>query len=92
MLQGSGPGMLGGIVKGIKGGKMVQSGDSTATSKSTFDHLESMFSKSQQSDQYPPVDHQEVLELNIGFVLTYLHLSPPFSICLLVDFSPNSCF
>ncbi|KAM1597810.1 hypothetical protein EV1_032583 [Malus domestica] len=63
--QGTAPGILGGIVKGFKGGKMVQSGDHTATPKSTFDHLEGMFGKSQLSEPSPPVDHQEVLELNI---------------------------
>lgn len=77
-LQSTAPAILGGIVKGLKGGKMVQSGDSTATPKSTFDHLEGMFWRSQQSDSAPGLDHQENLELDIGLVLIYLDLSPPF--------------
>lgn len=70
-LQSTGPAILG-IVKGLKGGKMVQSGDSshsTATPKSRFDQLEGMFWKSQQLDLVPGLDHQETLELNIGLVL-----------------------
>ncbi|XP_062002443.1 uncharacterized protein LOC133720246 [Rosa rugosa] len=63
--QSTAPAILGGIVKGLKGGKMVQSGDSTATPKSRFDHLEGMFCKSQQWDSVPALDHQENLELNI---------------------------
>nr|XP_011466469.1 PREDICTED: uncharacterized protein LOC101312178 isoform X2 [Fragaria vesca subsp. vesca] len=65
--QSTGPAILG-IVKGLKGGKMVQSGDSshsTATPKSRFDQLEGMFWKSQQLDLFPGLDHQETLELNI---------------------------
>ncbi|ONI03742.1 hypothetical protein PRUPE_6G279100 [Prunus persica] len=62
--RGTAPGLLG-IVKGLKGGKMVHTGDSAATPKSTFDHLEGMFWKSQQSGPSPHVDHQEVVELNI---------------------------
>lgn len=78
-LQNAAPAILGGIVKGLKGGKMVQSGDSTATPKSAFDHLEGMFWKSQQSDSAPGLDHQENMELDIGLVLIYLELSLPFS-------------
>ncbi|KAM1993985.1 hypothetical protein ACFX16_010254 [Malus domestica] len=63
--QGTASGILGGIVKGFKGGKMVQSGDPAAVLKSTFDRLEGTFSKSQLSEPSPPVDHQEVVELNI---------------------------
>lgn len=72
-------------------GKIVHTGDSAATPKSTFDHLEGMFWKSQQSGPSPHVDHQEVVELNIGFVQTYLHF-PSFSFFLPVDYSLNSCF
>ncbi|TQD82408.1 hypothetical protein C1H46_032050 [Malus baccata] len=63
--QSTASGILGGIVKGFKGGKMVQSGDPAAVPKSTFDRLEGTFSKSQLSEPSPPVDHQEVVELNI---------------------------
>ncbi|KAM2983922.1 hypothetical protein FF2_009786 [Malus domestica] len=62
--QGTASGILGGIIKGFKGGKMVQSGDPAAVPKSTFNRLEGTFSKSQLSEPSPPVDHQEV-ELNI---------------------------
>ncbi|KAM1525428.1 hypothetical protein ACFX10_009894 [Malus domestica] len=66
--QGTASGILGGIVKGFKGGKMVQSGDPAAVLKSTFDRLEGTFSNSQLSEPSPPVDHQEVVELNIDDV------------------------
>ncbi|XP_050381302.1 uncharacterized protein LOC126798390 isoform X2 [Argentina anserina] len=63
--QSTAPAILGGIVKGLKGGKMVQSGDSTATPKSRFDRVEGVFLKSQQLDSVPVLDHHGNLELNI---------------------------
>ncbi|KAB2630515.1 hypothetical protein D8674_008034 [Pyrus ussuriensis x Pyrus communis] len=81
--QGTASGILGGIVKGFKGGKMVQSGDPAAVPKSTFDRLEGTFSKSQLSEPSPPVDHQEVVELNIDDI----EIDEP--LCLASTLSPH---
>lgn len=65
LLQGTAPGILGGIVKGLKGGKADKTVDLIKTPKSTFDHLEGIFLKSSHSDLFPP-DHEEAEELDIG--------------------------
>ncbi|KAI9115963.1 hypothetical protein K1719_012893 [Acacia pycnantha] len=61
--QGIAPGILGGIVKGFKGGKNTQT-DSTALSTHNFAHLESLFLKPPSSDAPTSVPDNEV-ELNI---------------------------
>lgn len=66
MLQGTAPGILGGLVKGLKVGKADRSFDSTKTPISTFNQLEVIFLKSPHSGLSPSVDHQEDEELNIG--------------------------
>lgn len=66
LLQGTAPGILGGIVKGLKGGKADHSLDNTKTPKSTFNHLEGIFLKSPRSNSFQPVDHEEAAELDIG--------------------------
>lgn len=64
--QGTKPGILGGIVKGFKGGKVDHSVDITLNPKSDFSHLEGAFSKQPFSDSYrTAVDSEEVVELNI---------------------------
>lgn len=64
--QGTKPGILGGIVKGFKGGKVDHSVDITLNPKSDFSHLEGAFSKQPFSDSYrTAVDTEEVVELNI---------------------------
>lgn len=64
--QGTKPGILGGIVKGFKGGKVDHSVDITLNPKSDFSHLEGAFSKQPFSDSYRnAVDSEEVVELNI---------------------------
>jgi len=75
VLQGNQPGILAGIVKGLKGGKMVHAEDFSMSPKSNFRHLEGMFLKSPFSDPSPAVtDNQEEEELNIGSDLyTYLY-------------------
>ncbi|GMN40348.1 hypothetical protein TIFTF001_009573 [Ficus carica] len=62
--QGTAPGILGGIVKGLKGGKADKTVDLIKTPKSTFDHLEGIFLKCSHSDLFPP-DHEEAEELDI---------------------------
>ncbi|XP_024026433.1 uncharacterized protein LOC21399448 isoform X3 [Morus notabilis] len=63
--QGTAPGILGGIVKGLKGGKVDHSLDNTKTPKSTFNHLEGIFLKSPRPNSFQPVDHEEAAELDI---------------------------
>lgn len=64
--QGTKPGILGGIVKGFKGGKVDHSVEITLNPKSDFSHLEGAFSKQPFSDSYrTAVDTEEVVELNI---------------------------
>lgn len=65
MQQGSAPGIIGGIVKGLKGGKIVHTAD-LPTFQSTYNHLEGIFSKYPQSDASPSVDQGAVAELDIG--------------------------
>lgn len=76
LLQSTQPGILGGIVKGLKGRKMVHTEDITMPANFTFAHLEAIFSKSPSSDTRPAVtDEQEELELNIGSDLSaYLYV------------------
>ena len=66
-LQGIKPGILDGIVKGFKGGKVDHSVDINPSPKSDFSHLEGAFSKQPFSDSYrTAVDSEEVVELHIG--------------------------
>lgn len=62
--QGTAPGILGGIVKGLKGGKAVNPVD--LYTKSAFDHLEDIFLKSPHSGLSTSMDPENVLELDIG--------------------------
>ncbi|XP_060957751.1 uncharacterized protein LOC115697415 isoform X3 [Cannabis sativa] len=62
---GTAPGIIGGIVKGLKVGKVDHSVDSTKSPKSTFNQLEGIFLKSQHATSTSYVDHQEAVELNI---------------------------
>ncbi|PON51137.1 WD repeat containing protein [Parasponia andersonii] len=63
--QVNAPGILGGIVKGLKIGKADHSPDSVKTAKSTFNQLELIFLKASHSSSSLSVDHQEAVELNI---------------------------
>ncbi|XP_059428888.1 uncharacterized protein LOC132162629 isoform X1 [Corylus avellana] len=64
--QGNQPGILGGIIKGLKGGKMVHAEDFSMSPKSNFTHLEGIFLKPPFSDPSSAVtDNQEEEELNI---------------------------
>ncbi|KAF8396949.1 hypothetical protein HHK36_018585 [Tetracentron sinense] len=64
--QGTAPAILGGIIKGFKGGKAVYTVDPTESSKSNFTHLESIFSGVPFSDPSTTITYdQEVVELNI---------------------------
>ncbi|KAK7256904.1 hypothetical protein RIF29_30478 [Crotalaria pallida] len=62
-LQTIGPGILGGIVKGFKGGKTSQT-DLAKISTSNFAHLEDIFLKSPLPDS-PTVANNEEVELDI---------------------------
>lgn len=64
--QGTAPGVLSGIVKGFKGGKVIHNVDLSASAKSNFAHLEDIFLRSPFPDPSPTAtDNQEVVELNI---------------------------
>ncbi|KAF8397271.1 hypothetical protein HHK36_016182 [Tetracentron sinense] len=65
--QGTTPGILGGIIKGFKGGKVRHTVDTTESlSKSNFMHLESIFSRVPYADPSTTITaEQEVAELNI---------------------------
>ncbi|KAK3212319.1 hypothetical protein Dsin_017025 [Dipteronia sinensis] len=64
--QGTAPGILGGIVKGFKGGKVDHPMDITTPPKSSFNHLEGKFSKPPFSDSSPTdKNYEEAMELNI---------------------------
>lgn len=63
--QGGAPGILGGIIKGFKMGK-VQHDDLTDVCKADFEHLESIFSRTPKSEPSTAVTNdQKVIELNI---------------------------
>lgn len=67
LIQGTAPGVLSGIVKGFKGGKVIHNVDLSASAKSNFAHLEDIFLRSPFPDPSPTAtDNQEVVELNIG--------------------------
>ena len=91
LLQGTKPGILGGIVKGFKGRKMAHTEDFIRNPKFNFSHLEGIFLKSPFPDPSPAVtDNQEAVELNIGSDLsTYLY-TPPFCCLLLFGSSVES--
>ncbi|KAL4351252.1 hypothetical protein GQ457_06G006010 [Hibiscus cannabinus] len=59
--QGMAPGILGGIVKGLKGGKV----NTSATPESDFTHLETKFLKTPFIDTTQNVNKQEHIELDI---------------------------
>ncbi|KAK8303550.1 hypothetical protein V6Z12_D04G158100 [Gossypium hirsutum] len=59
--QGMAPGILGGIVKGFKGGKV----NTSAMPESNFTHLESKFSKTPFIDTSQNVNKHEEMELDI---------------------------
>ncbi|KAL5740380.1 hypothetical protein ACOSQ2_029560 [Xanthoceras sorbifolium] len=64
--QGPAPGILGGIVKGFRGGKVGHTVDLTTAPKSSFTHLEGIFSKAPFPDSSPTVqNNEETMELNI---------------------------
>ncbi|KAK2656543.1 hypothetical protein Ddye_009595 [Dipteronia dyeriana] len=64
--QGTAPGILGGIVKGFKGGKVGHPMDITTPPKSSFNHLEGKFSKPPFPDSSPTdKNYEEAMELNI---------------------------
>lgn len=71
LLQGTEPGILGGIIKGFKGRKVPHTEDFIPNPKVNFSHLEGIFLKSPFSDSSPAVTaNQEAEELNIGFDLS----------------------
>ena len=49
-LQGTAPGILGGIVKGLKGGKVSNATDLVANSKSNLNQLEQIFKRNPFSE------------------------------------------
>ncbi|XP_038695433.1 uncharacterized protein LOC119992709 isoform X1 [Tripterygium wilfordii] len=64
--QGTGPGIMGGIIRGIKGGKNSYGSDDIATAKSNFTHLEDIFLNSPFSESSPAaINDQDPVELNI---------------------------
>ncbi|KAL6953516.1 hypothetical protein U1Q18_013581 [Sarracenia purpurea var. burkii] len=64
--EGIVPGILGGIVKGFKGGKVNNTNDATFTSKSYYSHLEGMFLRNPFPDTSSTIpNNQEVVEINI---------------------------
>lgn len=67
-LQGTAPGLLGGIVKGFKGGKVNNTMDLAANSKLNFSQLEAIFSRNPFSEPVATTtdDQKTVFELNIG--------------------------
>lgn len=63
------PGILGGIVKGFKGGKV----NTSAMPESNFTHLESKFSKTPFIETSQNVTKHEEMELDIGLVHSYIY-------------------
>lgn len=83
LLQGTEPGILGGIVKGFKGRKVPHTEDFIPNPKVNFSHLEGIFLKSPFSDSSSAItDNQEAEELNIGFDLS----TCPYTVFLFVVF------
>lgn len=85
LLQGTAPGILGGIVKGFKAGKMVHTMESSTDPKSSFSQLEEKFLKPPFSESFPTVPDNEEVELNIGSATSIT------IIFLFVDSSLTSC-
>lgn len=69
VLQGTAPGILGGIVKGFKGGKVNNATDLVANSKSNLGHLEQIFKRNPFPEPvlFTKDDQIIVDELDIGF-------------------------
>ncbi|KAL7265561.1 hypothetical protein ACSBR1_003357 [Camellia fascicularis] len=64
--KGTAPRILGGIVKGFKGGKVNHTNDGTLASTSNYSHLEGVFSRNPFPDPSSiMVDNPEATELNI---------------------------
>ncbi|KAK2980017.1 hypothetical protein RJ640_020043, partial [Escallonia rubra] len=64
--QGTAPGILGGFVKGFKGGKVKNTMDPIAKTQSNFSHLEGTFLKDPFPDPPPTTTtNQESLDLDI---------------------------
>ena len=83
LLQGTEPGILGGIIKGFKGRKVPHTEDFIPNPKVKFSHLEGIFLKSPFSDSSSAItDNQEAEELNIGFDLS----TCPYTVFLFVVF------
>lgn len=80
-LQGTGPGIISGLVKGFKGGKVNNTTDLSADSKSNCGQLESIFSKNPFPDRCATTkdDQETVIEVDIGlsiFVTIYFWKAP----------------
>uniref|UniRef100_A0A5B7B8W9 V-SNARE coiled-coil homology domain-containing protein n=1 Tax=Davidia involucrata TaxID=16924 RepID=A0A5B7B8W9_DAVIN len=64
--KGTAPKILGGIVKGFKGGKVNRTMDLAATYKSNVSHLDGVFSRDPFPESSPTTtNNQEAVELNI---------------------------
>ncbi|KAA8517780.1 hypothetical protein F0562_015257 [Nyssa sinensis] len=64
--KGTAPGILGGIAKGFKGGKVNRTTDLAAIYKSNFSHLDGAFSSNPFPESSPTTtNNQEAVELNI---------------------------
>ena len=78
-IQGTAPGVLGGIVKGFKGGKVIQKADISASAKTDFTHLEDIFLKSPFPDPSSTItDNQDAVELNLGSLSLSLYFCTQF--------------
>uniref|UniRef100_A0A5B7BCF9 V-SNARE coiled-coil homology domain-containing protein n=1 Tax=Davidia involucrata TaxID=16924 RepID=A0A5B7BCF9_DAVIN len=65
-VAGTAPGILGGIIKGFKGGKADDSGDFSEDHQTVIAHLEGIFSRFPFSDPSTSIaDDQEIVEFNI---------------------------
>lgn len=71
--QGTAPGILGGIVKGLKGGKVSNAADLVANSKSNLNHLEQIFRRNPFPEPvlFTKDDQIIVDELDIGLPFSF---------------------
>lgn len=74
LLQGGNPGILGGIVKGLRVPKSKKSMHHDSNSKANFSHLEDIFIRNPIQEPLTTTDEPEAAELTIGFTLLSLLL------------------
>lgn len=67
LLQGGNPGILSGIVKGLRASKPNKQMNHNSNSRADFSHLEEIFTRNTVLEPLSTIDEPEAVELTIGF-------------------------